>query len=75
MDYPAWQVKANGSPVLNRPHRDDGLMTIPVSTGQTHLEITYIPTPDVWWGRGLTAASLLLALLTIFVTRHRRQPR
>jgi len=63
MDYPTWQVRANGQEVANRPQRDDGLMAIPVEAGQTHIEITYPATPDVLWGRSLTAASLLSLLL------------
>jgi hypothetical protein len=72
MDYPAWQVLANGTPVLNRPHRDDGLMIIPVQTGFTRIEIIYAATPDLWWGRGLTATSLL-ALLTLAVAGQKRR--
>jgi len=68
MDYPAWQVRANQAAVGARPHRNDGLMTIPIQPGATRIEIAYAATVDVWWGRGLTAASLLL-LLAIAVAR------
>ena len=73
MDYPAWQVLTNGTPVLNRPHRDDGLMTIPVQTGATRIDIKYSATPDVWWGRGLSVASLFTLLALSLTGRKRRQ--
>lgn len=73
MDFPAWQILANGTPVLNRPHRDDGLMTIPVQAGTTRIEIEYVATPDLWWGRGLSAASLLALLVLAFAGQKRRE--
>ncbi len=73
MDYPAWQVLANGTPVLNRPHRDDGLMTIPIPAGPTRIEIKYAPTPDLWWGRGLSIASLLTLMALALAGQKRGQ--
>jgi hypothetical protein len=73
MDYPAWQVLANGTPVLTRPQRDDGLMTIPIPTGINRINIKYAATPDLWWGRGLTVASLL-TVLAIAVAGRKRRP-
>jgi hypothetical protein len=73
MDYPAWQVFASGTRVLNRPRRDDGLMTIAVPAGTTHIEIKYAATPDVWCGRGLSIASLLTLLTLALVSQIRRQ--
>ncbi|AXC09744.1 hypothetical protein ACPOL_0363 [Acidisarcina polymorpha] len=63
MDYPAWVVRANDTVVIARPHRDDGLLTIPVQRGLTRIKITYSATPDVWLGRGLSAVSLAALLL------------
>jgi hypothetical protein len=73
MDYPAWQVLANGTPVLTRPQRDDGLMTIPIPAGINRINIKYAATPDLWWGRGLTVASLL-TVLAIAVAGRKRRP-
>jgi hypothetical protein len=73
MDYPAWQVSANGISVATRPNRDDGLMTIPVPAATTHIEIKYAATPDVWWGRALSAASLLSLLTLALANQKRRQ--
>ncbi len=73
MDYPAWQVLANGTPVIHRPHRDDGLMAIPLQTGLTRIAITYTATPDVWYGRGLSVASLFTLLALSILGRKRRE--
>jgi hypothetical protein len=71
MDYPAWQVLANGTPVLNRPHRDDGLMTIPLPAGTSRIDINYVATPDLWWGRSISMASLV-ALLALALAGQKR---
>ena len=73
MDYPAWQISANGVPVATRSHRDDGLMTIPVPAATTHSEIKYAATPDVWWGRTLSSASLLSLLALALANQKRRE--
>jgi hypothetical protein len=66
MDYPAWRVLSNGGPVFDRPRRDDGLMTIPIQPGRTRIEIVYAATPDRWWGRALSAVSMLGLLALAF---------
>ena len=62
MDYPSWRVTVNAETLSGRPRRDDGLMTIPVASGESRIEVRYGPTPDVWAGRIL---SLLAAVLWI----------
>jgi hypothetical protein len=47
-------------------------MAIPIPTGLTRIEIKYAITPDLWWGRALSAASLL-ALLTLALTGQKRR--
>jgi hypothetical protein len=69
MDYPALQVRANGAVQTSRPHRADGLMAIPIQPGTTHIEIRYASTPDTWWGRGLSAISLLAMLALLAAAR------
>ncbi|HVC47586.1 MAG TPA: hypothetical protein VND90_10100 [Terracidiphilus sp.] len=65
--YPAWQVRVNGRPPADLPERDDGLLTVPVPAGQVDLTIDWAATPDVLFGRGLSAlAFLLLAALWAF---------
>jgi hypothetical protein len=69
MDYPAWQVRTNGTEAGNRPHRDDGLMAIPIDTGKNRIEIAYKATPDVLLGRSLTAAALLSLIVLLVLCR------
>jgi hypothetical protein len=71
MDYPARRVFANARPIEARPHREDGLMTIPIATGTTRIEISYRATSDVAWGRGLSIASCL-ALIALTTTARNR---
>jgi hypothetical protein len=73
MDYPAWQVRLNGALLNDRPHRDDGLMAIPILAGTTRIEITYAATADVVWGRGLSIVSLLALLALATASRNRRR--
>jgi hypothetical protein len=73
MDYPAWQVLANGAPVLHRPHRDDGLLTVPLPVGSTRIDVRYAASPDVWWGRALSTASLLVLLGVWLGSQKRRE--
>lgn len=75
MDYPAWRVRVNGQPVVARPHRDDGLMAIPLPAGKSHIEIAYRTTWDVWAGRilSLFCFVLLLCLRTSQLGLRRKQ--
>ncbi len=71
MDYPAWQVTLNGRPAPHL-HREDGLLTLALPAGESHLAIKWQATPDVLAGRGLSAGSLLL-LAAVAITAHRRR--
>ena len=73
MDYPAWQVSVDGASVSNRSDRDDGLMTIPVPAGTSRVAINYAATADLWWGRGLSVASLLTLLTLVLAGQKRRE--
>ncbi len=72
MDYPAWRVADNGIPQPSREHREDGLMTIQIDAGPNRIEVRYAPTPDVLWGRALSAASLLVLLALVAAPKSRR---
>ena len=63
MDYPAWQLRVNGLPLARRPHREDGLLTIPIAPGTTRIDVRYRATPDVWAARALSLVSLALLLM------------
>jgi hypothetical protein len=73
MDYPAWRVTRNGKSAGNRPHRDDGLMTIPVAQGVNEVDVRWGTTGDVRAGRA--ASGIALALLAACIVEGRRQRR
>ena len=66
MDYPAWMVQANGASIGQRPHREDGLMVIPVQAGHTQIDIRYGTTRDEWVGRILSLLSLIAVVILLF---------
>ena len=73
--YPAWRVKANGH--IIEPSREEGygLMAVPISSGQTMVEVTWTTTIDVWTGRVLSALALaLLALTRLVLVESRTTP-
>jgi hypothetical protein len=73
MDYPAWQVLLDGSPVESRPSRPDGLMTIPIDAGSHILQIQWGMTRDVLIGRLVSAMALVLLLLVLLLEHQKRQ--
>lgn len=73
-EYAAWQVRVNGrllafgaDPVRTPlPHRDDGMMAVPVPQGHVELAIDWATTRDVIIGRWLSVlAVILIAALCI----------
>jgi hypothetical protein len=60
MDYPGWTVHRNGADVRNRPRRDDGLLTIPVPQGRSHIDIRWHTTPDIRSGRAVSLLGLCI---------------
>jgi hypothetical protein len=72
MDYPAWQVTRNGKSAGNRPHRDDGLMTIPVVQGVNRIDVRWRNTGDVLAGRAAFWIALALLAAGFLRTRQRR---
>jgi hypothetical protein len=71
-DYPGWRIRVNGAVVLNRPHRVDGLIVVPISGGNSRVDITYARTPDETVGWIITAFSLVLLLI---VARRNELPK
>jgi hypothetical protein len=72
MDYPAWQVQVNGTPVSLRPRRDDGLLTVPLRAGRSILSIRYVATGDVELGRALSLLALGVVIMLAIRTKRRR---
>jgi hypothetical protein len=62
MDYPAWRVSLNGRPVSSRPRRDDGLMVLPIPSGDARIDVSYATTRDMWAGRILTLAAVIFLI-------------
>jgi hypothetical protein len=70
--YPAWRVAVNGYPVASLPHRDDGLIVVPVPQGTIDLAVDWTTTPDVVAGRWLSLlAALLLGVLCLLERKSR----
>jgi hypothetical protein len=77
-DYAAWQVRVNGrllafgaNPIITPlPHRDDGLMAVPVPKGHVELAIDWATTRDAIIGRWLSAISLILLAGLYFAERR-----
>jgi hypothetical protein len=70
MNYPVWTVRRNGVELKQWPHRDDGLLTIPVPQGHSQIEIRWRTTPDIWAGRVLSV--LGLSIFSFIWYRERR---
>lgn len=61
-DYPAWRITINGRFVGARPHRDDGLIVLPVDSGISHIGITYANAYDSMVGWIVTTVSAIVLL-------------
>lgn len=72
IDYPAWLVLVNGNINTVRPHRDDGLMTIPLRPGRSVISIHYAATRDVELGRALSLLALCIVIALYAQTKRRR---
>ena len=76
-DYAAWKVRLNSTVVAfgadtqipPLPHRDDGLMSVPVHAGYNELDIDWSTTPDEVAGRWITALALVLLAALFLVER------
>ena len=64
-------IAFGANPVLPAlPHRDDGLMAIPVTTGHVELAIDWTTTRDAVIGRWLSTLALIALLGLYFFERH-----
>lgn len=71
MDYPRWRVRVNGRLIEGRPHRADGLLTIPLAAGDSLIDVCWTESAETVVGCSLSAAALL-ALLAAFRRQQRR---
>jgi hypothetical protein len=67
-DYPGWRVTLNSSAIDTRLHRADGLIAIPLPSGQSHIEIRYTTLTDQQLGYFISTLALLC--LTALLLRH-----
>lgn len=74
-DYPAWRVSLNGKLIVNRPHRNDGLIVVPIPAGSSAIRIRYALTPDYVAGCVLTLLAALLLPVVRRYDRHDAGPR
>jgi len=72
MDYPAWRIQINGASVGLRPHRDDGLIVLPIPAGRSVISIRYSATSDVELGRSLSLLALSIAIILLFQTKRQQ---
>jgi hypothetical protein len=73
MEYPSWRVTVDDKPMRNRPIRNDGLMTVPVTAGEHVIEIQWAATRDVIAGRFVSAISLLALGIVGMLERRKRR--
>jgi len=72
--YPAWQVRLNGQTAPFILLREDGLMAVPVPRGPVELAVDWTATSDVWAGRLISIAALVLVTGIWRYQRRRAQP-
>jgi hypothetical protein len=59
LSFPAWHVRVNGRTVSSLPHRDDGLVVIPVPRGPVQINVDWTTTPDVRLSRWISLLGVL----------------
>ena len=73
LNYPAWQVKVNGSRVQLESAEDSGQMIIPIPDGQSRIDIRFTRTRDRTAGIAISVASLFTALFLLWWESRQRQ--
>jgi hypothetical protein len=69
-NYPAWRIKLNGTPIVTRLQRTDGLIAFPIPAGPSTIDVTYAHTSDQTLGDIFTVISLALLLWLLLRTRR-----
>ncbi len=73
LNFPAWEVRVNGPRDSTWPHRQDGLMTVPVPQGPVLITVDWTTSPGDVAGCWITILSaLLLMALSRYELRQRR---
>jgi hypothetical protein len=71
--YPAWRILVNGAELEGPAHRRDGLLMLPLVSGQNRIEIRWRITRDQQTGIALTLIALAVTLALIFAARQNPQ--
>jgi hypothetical protein len=66
--FPRWSATVNGDPVPIT-QTDDGYMTVPVSDGETSIELRYVVDRWDWLARVMAAIGLVLVLIYMFTQK------
>ncbi len=69
MNYPAWRVEVNGSPVVAHSAEPTGRMVIALPAGHNDVDVRFSRTPDRWAGDAISLAGVFLLAVVLF---HRR---
>jgi hypothetical protein len=65
LNYPAWRVEVNGAVVTPERAEDFNQMIVPVTAGESHIQVTLTRTTDRTAGILISLASLVTVLLVI----------
>lgn len=73
MNYPAWRVEVNHTPVATVTDRSTGRIVIELPSGTNHVDVRFVLTPGRWIGDVISLAALL-ALCLLWRRDRRRSP-
>ncbi|HYN15644.1 MAG TPA: 6-pyruvoyl-tetrahydropterin synthase-related protein [Terriglobales bacterium] len=71
LNYPAWQVAANGKPVRPLSNQNTGQMLILLPAGTSRVQVAFAATPDRRWGDIISAIAAVMLLAAVLASRRR----
>jgi hypothetical protein len=70
LNYPAWRVQVNGSPIAPDSAADSGQMMLELPAGESRVTAQFVRTPDRTGGGVVSLASLLVALVLVLAGKR-----